>query len=417
MNPTRSSSLLSVICGDPRRFSFENQMINFAMLFAAVSTLTNAVENALLGIPVSGIMYVIAPLYFIGYLLVRTKRVLIQPITVLTVILFIIMSSVAWFYNEGLAGSTPYFFIMPIIICIAILRGWQRPFFVFLLLADLLALSYFQMFYPELVQPYPSAQAKNLDILYSFGLNTVFALGYISISLANLDQRRKQSDELLLNILPEAIAEKLKFNPTQTIAQDFNNVSVLFADVVNFTPMSSTMSPTELVSLLDEVFSYFDTLVEKYDLEKIKTIGDCYMVAAGVPEFRRDHAQEITRLALEMRDYVAQHDFQGHRLSFRIGINSGPVVAGVIGRRKFIYDLWGDAVNTASRMESHGKANIIQITRSTYELIETEFQCEPQGLIYIKGKGDMEVWHVIGQLPSEANQDAGMRRMKTANLT
>ncbi len=370
MNSTRSSSLLSVVCGDPARFSFENQMINFVMLFAAVSTLTNAVENALLGIPVSGIMYVIAPLYLLGYWLVRTKRAPVQPITIVTLVIFMIMATFAWFYNEGLTGSTPYFFIMPIIICIAIVRGWQRPFFVFLLLANLLVLSLIQMIHPELVQPYPSAQAKNLDILYSFGLITLYALGYISISLANLDQRRKQTDELLLNILPETIAERLKYNPNQTIAQDFNSVSVLFADVVNFTPMSSLLSPIELVNLLDEVFSYFDTLVEKYGLEKIKTIGDCYMVAAGVPELRIDHARELTRLALEMRDYVAQHDFQGRRLSFRIGINSGPVVAGVIGRRKFIYDLWGDAVNTASRMESHGKANIIQITRSTYELIE-----------------------------------------------
>ena len=377
-------------------------MLNFVMLFASVSTLANAVENALLDIPVSGIMYVIALLYFIGYLLVRNKRVPIQPVTVLSTIIFVIMTSFAWFFNEGLTGSTPYFFIMPVIICIAILRGWQRPFFVFLLLADLLALSYLQISQPGLIQPYPSERVKYLDILYSFGLITIFALGYITISLANLDQRRQQADELLLNILPESIAEKLKINPTQTIAQDFANVSVLFADVVNFTPMSATMSPTELVNLLDEVFSYFDTLVEKYELEKIKTIGDCYMVAAGVPEVRIDHARVITLLGLEMQDYVSLHDFQGHRLSFRIGINSGSVVAGVIGRRKFIYDLWGDAVNTASRMESHGKANNIQITRSTYELIEGEFLCESQGLIYVKGKGEMEVWHVLGQLPTAA---------------
>lgn len=243
---------------------------------------------------------------------------------------------------------------------------------------------------------YPSVQAKYIDILYTFGVITVFFLGYITIAQYNLDQRRKQVDDLLLNILPRPIAEKLKYNPSQTIAEDLSSVSILFADIVNFTPLSSHMSPIELVSLLDEVFSYFDTLVEKYGLEKIKTIGDCYMVAAGVPQPRSDNAQVITRLALEMRDYVAQHDFQGQRLSFRFGINSGSVVAGIIGRRKFIYDLWGDAVNTASRMESHGKANAIQITRATYELIAGEFQCEAQGLIHVKGKGDMEVWHVIG---------------------
>jgi adenylate cyclase len=123
------------------------------------------------------------------------------------------------------------------------------------------------------------------------------------------------------------------------------------------------------------------------------------MVAAGVPEPRPDHAQVMARLALEMRDYVAQNDFRDRRLAFRIGIHSGSVVAGVIGRRKFSYDLWGDAVNTASRMESHGKANIIQITRSTYELIESEFQCLAQGSISVKGKGEMEVWYVMGERP------------------
>jgi len=394
------SSLLIAMCGDPRRFSYENQMLNFVMIFAAVSTLAVAIENMLLGIPVSGYIYIGAVAFLAAYFLLRTKQAPAQPITVVTTLAFLLMASVAWFDNEGLGGSTPFFFIMPVIISIAILRGWLRPLFVFLILADLLALSFIQYSHPELVTPYPSVQVKYLDILYSFGLITIFVLGYTLVSLYNLDQRRKQADELLLNILPEPIAEKLKYSPTQTIAQNFSNVSILFADVVDFTPLSSSMNPTEVVSLLNEVFSYFDTLVEKYGLEKIKTIGDCYMVAAGVPLLRTDHAHVITRLALEMRDYITQHDFQGRRLSFRIGINSGSVVAGVIGRHKFAYDLWGDAVNTASRMESHGKANIIQITRPTYELIKNEFQCEGQGLIYVKGKGEMEIWHVMGVAPA-----------------
>ncbi len=157
------------------------------------------------------------------------------------------------------------------------------------------------------------------------------------------------------------------------------------------------MTPTEIVELLNEVFSHFDTLVDKYGLEKIKTIGDCYMVAAGVPRPRADHAQALTRMALEMRDYVSGREFHGRRLAFRIGLNSGPVVAGVIGRKKFIYDLWGDAVNTASRMESHGQGGIIQITRATYELVKDEFVCEPRGTMNVKGKGEMEVWFVTGE--------------------
>jgi adenylate cyclase len=165
--------------------------------------------------------------------------------------------------------------------------------------------------------------------------------------------------------------------------------------VVDFTPLSAQMTATDLVELLNDVFTHFDRLVEVYGVEKIKTIGDCYMVAAGVPTPRADHAQVLTRMALDMRDYVTEHEFRGKKLNFRIGVNSGPVVAGVIGRKKFIYDLWGDAVNTASRMESHGVGGTVQITRATYDLISTDFACEPRGMINVKGKGDMEVWHVM----------------------
>jgi adenylate cyclase len=162
-------------------------------------------------------------------------------------------------------------------------------------------------------------------------------------------------------------------------------------------PMSASMTPEELVELLDEVFSYFDTLAEKYDLEKIKTIGDCYMVASGVPRPRKDHATIITKMALEMRDYVDKNTFCGHKLLFRIGINSGPVVAGVIGRTKFIYDLWGDTVNTASRMESNGHGGDIQITKATYDLVRDHFNCRAQGTISVKGKGKMPVWYVVDE--------------------
>lgn len=213
----------------------------------------------------------------------------------------------------------------------------------------------------------------------------------LAYRLLNLE--RDKAENLLLNILPKDIAVILK-DHGDVIAEQFEGASILFADVVNFTPLSASMTATELVQLLNEVFSDFDRLVEKYGLEKIKTIGDCYMVAAGVPRPRADHARALTRLALEMRDHVRGRTFRGHTLQFRFGLNSGPVVAGVIGRKKFIYDLWGDAVNTASRMESHGQGNVIQITRATYELVQDEFVCEPHGVVNVKGKGEMEVWYV-----------------------
>ena len=198
----------------------------------------------------------------------------------------------------------------------------------------------------------------------------------------------------LLNILPKEIATILK-NESRTIADDYTDASVMFADMVGFTPLSAKLAPVEMVELLNEVFSFFDSLLDKYGVEKIRTIGDSYMVASGVPRRRSDHAQALVRMAIEMRDYIATHTFcNGQQVSFRIGINSGPMIAGVIGSRKFVYDVWGDAVNVASRMESHGMSGTIQITRATYELIKEEFICEPRGTVYVKGKGEMEVWLV-----------------------
>jgi adenylate cyclase len=220
-----------------------------------------------------------------------------------------------------------------------------------------------------------------------------FGLLYHFVGRRNFFQQ--QAEMLLLNILPKEISDALKAEQ-RTIADQYTDVSILFADVVGFTPIAANMSPMELVGLLNQVFLCFDGLVEKYDLEKIKTIGDCYMVASGVPRRRSDHATALVDLALDMHAAVAGTRFGGRQLSFRIGINSGPVVAGIIGRKKFTYDLWGESVNLASRMESHGRARCIQITRSTYELVKDAFYCEAMGLIEVKGAGQMEVWHVLG---------------------
>jgi len=228
--------------------------------------------------------------------------------------------------------------------------------------------------------------------------NLIAILRERDTALQLLHAEQLKSENLLLNILPSEIAQALK-NESRTIAEHIEQASVLFADVVNFTPISASMTPTELVELLNEVYSYFDALVDKYNLEKIKTIGDCYMVAAGVPLRRSDHAIVITQLALDIRNYVSKHEFHGHQLKFRIGINSGSLVAGVIGRKKFAYDLWGDTVNTASRMESHGSGGFIQITEDTYNLIKNDFNCESRGKVNVKGKGEISIWYITDKFP------------------
>ena len=234
-------------------------------------------------------------------------------------------------------------------------------------------------------------------------------------ALAALRVEQAKAENLLLNILPRSIADKLKAQ-AQPIADQFESASILFADVVDFTPWSERLPPAEVVGYLDHLFSHFDELAERYGLEKIKTIGDCYMVAAGVPTPRPDHARALAFMALDMLDAMRTADQVAHLgLQLRVGINSGPVVAGVIGRKRFLYDLWGDAVNTASRMESHGTPGRIQITRATYELLADEFEFEPRGTIAVKGKGEIETWHLLrprGDRPSAAADGARQARTR-----
>jgi adenylate cyclase len=232
-------------------------------------------------------------------------------------------------------------------------------------------------------------------------LNVVVGGAVVFTLLAVFAQQRQDAQEraetLLLNILPRSIADKLKAKP-QTIADAFTSASILFADVADFTPMAERLSPTRVVEILDQLFGHFDDLAERHQLEKIKTMGDCYMAAAGIPTPRADHARAVALMALDMLDAVRERGVMGSLgFELRIGINSGPVVAGVIGRKRFLYDLWGDAVNTAGRMQTEGTPGRIQITRATYDLLKDEFVCEPRGSVTVKGKGEMETWYLIGR--------------------
>jgi adenylate cyclase len=256
----------------------------------------------------------------------------------------------------------------------------------------------------------PSIRQENLlpmlvvDIFFITNISVVSIIVFIILSyfLSQKDEayrllriEQQKGENLLLNILPKEIAAILK-NGNRTIADNFEGVSILFADLVGFTPLTAKMAPIDMVNLLNEIFSHFDELVDKFDLEKIRTIGDSYMVASGVPRIRKDHAHAMVNMALEMREFIINlPPVDGKQIEFRIGINSGPVVGGVIGRKKFVYDLWGDAVNVASRMESHGLANQIQITATTYKIIQHDFLCTPRGTIEIKGRGEMETWIVL----------------------
>ncbi len=225
------------------------------------------------------------------------------------------------------------------------------------------------------------------NIICAFGLSILAALYYVHVA----ERAEARSEALLRNVMPAPIAERLKTNEA-TIADSFDDASVLFADIVGFTVMAQSLAPAEVVKLLDRVFSRFDELVARRGLEKIKTIGDAYMVAAGIPTPRADHAEALALLALEMRAVLAAEE----TLLVRMGIHSGPVVAGVIGRSRFLYDLWGDTVNTASRMESHGIPGEIQVSEATFELLKDKFVFEERGVVEVKGKGPMRTYLLRG---------------------
>ncbi|MGH8935726.1 MAG: adenylate/guanylate cyclase domain-containing protein [Acidimicrobiia bacterium] len=261
--------------------------------------------------------------------------------------------------------------------------------------------------------PGPDVPTAMVLTFFVLNISALAALTYLLLQYfmrglhqarAALEREQATSERLLLNVLPQPIAQRLK-DGEEVIADRFDEVTVLFADIAGFTPMSELRSPEEVVAMLDEIFSAFDGLAERWGLEKIKTIGDAYMVVAGVPTPREDHAEAIAEMALAMQEVAATGNLQ-----LRIGIDSGPVVAGVIGKMKFSYDLWGDTVNTASRMESQGLPGQVQVTPRTRERLEDGYQFESRGPIEVKGKGEMRPYLLVGRKTSALEAISAMPR-------
>jgi class 3 adenylate cyclase len=245
--------------------------------------------------------------------------------------------------------------------------------------------------------PEPLSQVLNDSVPDLALLTAVLLLGEAVRTRQALALEQQRSERLLLNVLPAPIATRLKAGEA-VIADAFPEVTVLFADIVDFTRRSRRIGPAQVVATLNELFSAFDALAQRHGLEKIKTIGDAYMVAGGLPTPRPDHAQAIAEMALAMQAEVARRtDPSGQPLQVRIGIDTGPVEAGVIGTSKFSYDLWGDTVNTASRMESHGVPGCIQVTERTYQRLRDGYRFQPRGRIPVRGMGEMDTWFLLGR--------------------
>jgi adenylate cyclase len=225
-----------------------------------------------------------------------------------------------------------------------------------------------------------------------------FALREIDRAEKAMEAEYQRSESLLANILPASIASRLKDPTRNIIADKYDDASILFADIAGYTKRASDTAPTELVRFLDTLYTDLDALVDRHGLEKIKTSGDSYMVVSGVPQPRPDHVQAIACLALDMAEAVADlKDAQGRAVPLRIGLATGPVVAGVVGARKFFYDVWGDAVNIASRMESTDVEGRIQLPQSMYERLKNDYVLEERGVVDVKGKGPMHTWYLVGR--------------------
>ncbi len=314
----------------------------------------------------------------------------------------LVLHQVACVHTIGLGSGFQYYILAAAVVPFFLPSGRDQTKLAVLALctATFLGLTFLAGEPRHEISPTLQAVLAIVNIGSVFGLLGLFAWMYVRAAEDAEDRAEDQHQrvvDLLHNILPVSIAKRLEDRPG-IIADRFDDASILFADIVGFTPLAERIDPQQLVALLDEVFSALDDLVVEHGLEKIKTIGDAYMVASGVPETRPDHTRHLAAFAIDALEVVRTH-FAGNDpvVQLRVGLHRGPVVAGVIGKKRLLYDLWGDTVNTAARMESHGLPGEIQVSAAAQEVLAEHFVLEPRGAIAIKGKGTMDTWLLKGR--------------------
>lgn len=388
-----------------RRIGLVNQM---AMLAAGL-TLLYGVGGALLDWSNLWPLVVTAPLQVAGYLAVLRLNYRMRynaARLVLVAVASTQLTFAAWLVSNQ-AGVQLYFFVLWVALFLIYARDnrWIS------IASAVLWVVLYLWIQLDFDTPHTTATLSPAFLKVYYFFNALGAFAFIGLQLtlfyAEIDRTERllqdeyrRSEDLLHNILPASVALRLK-RGSQSVADGFQDVTLLFADIVGFTRLAERLPPHEVVDLLNQVFSRFDRLVEAHGLEKIKTIGDEYMLAGGIPLQRDDHAQAVATVALQMLEAVETLNRRlDHRLALRVGIHTGEVVAGVIGSRKFSYDVWGDTVNTASRMQSQGLPNRIQVTRATYERLKDEFELRRRGTLRVRGKGRMETWFLTGHAGS-----------------
>lgn len=395
-------NLSAKLFGDPVHDLVEQRQFNIFVLLSAFSNISGAFAtlyltgsaflfllNFLIGI-VFGVFYASSKFQ-------NVYRPLYWPL-VFVVILFLSVNTIG---NAGSLGGTYYYFVSALVAVVLLAKDIKSAVIAIILTTVAVTVLFvLEKSNPEMFTMYKSSEERWLDVFGQYFFALIFTGILVLLVKSALYKEREKSDKLLLNILPESIATELKkYNSVKPVSYD--NASVLFTDFSGFTKIAESMTPTQLVQQLDECFSGFDRIIKKYSLEKIKTIGDSYMAVSGIPTPSTDHAGNCVLAALEIRDYMEnlKTKMQAAGKPFwevRIGIHSGHLVAGVIGHEKFVYDVWGDTVNTASRMESSGTPGKVNISSDTYNLVRFSFDCEYRGKVQAKNKGEIEMYYVNG---------------------
>jgi adenylate cyclase len=410
--PPLLTRFFAALFGDERHYTLEHRLFNTisllngaANLGGALSMLRFANFKFLLLLHLSTGL-----LFLLFYYLARFQhafRRLYWPFVLLT-LAFVFVNALE---NAGTLGGAHYYLIPALLIAIILsdsVRTTISALVLFILATGALLL--IEQLRPAWITLYANPHERAFDIAGNLFFVQLFTGVLVMVLTQNLNQERRQSDRLLLNILPAPIAQELKAHE-RVVPLDYDSASVLFTDFVGFTRIAEQLTPQELIEALDNCFRQFDRIARRHKLEKIKTIGDAYMAVGGIPTANRTHAVDCVLAALDMQAVInkqmRQQIASGRPCwQVRIGINTGQVVAGVIGREKFAYDVWGDTVNTASRLESAGAAAQVNISQATYEQVQAFFVCEYRGKVVAKNKGAIDMYFVQGLRPEFAQANS-----------
>lgn len=416
------SQLLSALFGDLRRSTLEQRLFSTVALLNALTNLGGAV--ALMRLESHRFLVALhlstAALFLLFYCLSRFRHAherLYWPF-VLLIIGFLFANALG---NDGSRGGAHYYLVPALVIAVILSSSGRRTAAAVALYgAAAAALFLLEESRPELFTRHANPQERFYDVAGNFLFVQVFTAGLVTLLSRSLNRERGRSDALLLNVLPGPVARELKLYE-RVEPREYGSASVLFTDFVGFTRIAEGFTPQRLVEELDFCFRRFDEIARRHGLEKIKTIGDAYMAVGGVPEPNATHARDCVLAALEIARFVTETRAAREAAGLcywdvRVGVHTGELVAGVIGRERFSYDVWGDTVNTASRMESAGAPGRVNVSRATYELVKDTFECEYRGLVEAKGKGRVEMFFVRGlrAVASAAAEHAAGRGEQTA---